>query len=395
MRIAIDATFRVAGGAMIHLRQLLKEWHSLRLDREHSLVLFTRPENLDKLGPLDDGIELVTMSGSDINAGVRLLWQQFRLPELVRRARADVLFCPGNISPFRCSVPVVVVLQNAAPFCTSITPRSTGLVQWLSFRVLGWMMRFSARRADRVVFLSEYFRDLFVRRFGFPIERGDVIYHGRDSLAGTNADPLLLERLGISRPFILSVSHLYRYKNLPALIEGYALEREALQARGLRLVIVGSKVVDPGSYREIRRRVDALGLQDWIVFPGPVPHDQVSTLMRECEFFVFQSTCENFSVALIEALAAGVPIASSNAGVMPEIGGDAPLYFDPSQPQSIAEVLARMAGDAELRREMGRKALQQAVRFPNWEQVATMTMQSLERAAGCPAESSAHPASNR
>ena len=394
MRIAIDATFRMHGGGMIHLRQLLKAWHSLRLEREHTLVLFTRADSADQLGPLNDGIELVTLPGSEINAGVRLLWQQFRLPGLLRQAGSDVLFCPGNVSPFRSSIPVVVALQNAAPFCASVTLRSTGLSKWLWFKALGWMMRWSARRADRVVFISQYFRDFFVRCYGFPSDHADVIPHGYDSFAGTTVDPLLLERMGIRRPFILSVSHLYRYKNLPALIEGYALARQALQARDLRLVIVG-KAVDPGFYKEMRRQVDALGLQDWIVFPGPVPHPVVATLIRECEFFVFQSTCENFSIALLEALAAGVPVASSNAGVMPEIGGDAPLYFDPFHPQGIAEVLARVAGDPELRREMGRKALQQATRFPTWEQVATMTLQSLQRAAGGSAVSSAHAASAR
>jgi glycosyltransferase involved in cell wall biosynthesis len=394
MRIAIDATFRMHGGGMIHLRHFLAAWRRQQLDRQHTLVLFTRADNLDRLGTLDGRIELVTLPRSGFRPALRLVWQQLRLPELARRLGADVLFCPGNFSPFRSRIPVVVAFQNAAPFCSSVTPRRVGLPHWLSYKTSGWMMRLSARRADRVVFISKYFRDLFVGRFRFPGERGDVVYHGSDAFAGLTANPALLERLGIQWPFILSVSHLYRYKNLPALIEGYALARQALQARGLRLVIVG-KAVDRAHYRQIQHRVRALELEDWVVFPGWVPHGEVGTLLAKCESFVFQSTCENCPNTLIEALAAGVPVLSSDAGVMPEIGGDAAVYFDPFEPRSISEALVRVAGDAELRREMSRRSLQQAKRFPTWDEVVTQTLRSLEQAVGGSVAPSVHASSTR
>ena len=86
-------------------------------------------------------------------------------------------------------------------------------------------------------------------------------------------------------------------------------------------------------------------------------------------------------MSLIEALAADVPIACSNVGVMPEIAGDAAAYFDPYDPGDIANTLARVINDAPLRDTLRKKALEQARKFPTWDEVGEMTLRSLERAA--------------
>jgi glycosyltransferase involved in cell wall biosynthesis len=103
--------------------------------------------------------------------------------------------------------------------------------------------------------------------------------------------------------------------------------------------------------------------------------------MQGCDFFVFQSTCENCPITLIEALGAGIPICCSSAGVMPEIAGKAVLYFDPRSPTSIAEALVHMARDADLRQRMGGMARVQARRFPTWQEMGALTLATLERVA--------------
>jgi glycosyltransferase involved in cell wall biosynthesis len=297
------------------------------------------------------------------------------------KSKLDVLLCPGNMIPLRSPVPTVVTFRNAGPFCSSVTLRSTGTHDWLWLRLLGIFMRLSARAASRVIFISRYFKDLFVRRFRFPAERGDVIYHGRDGLMMEAPAPAFLPQLGIRPPYLLSVSHLYPYKNTPALIEGYALARQTLQARGLQLALVGQP--RSGAYfGQLQGLIQRRGLKDWVVLTGGVPHRAIGPLLTGCEFFVFQSTCENCPTTLIEALATGVPVACSKAGVMPEIAGNAALYFDPFDQDDIARALMQMAGDGSLRAELRQKALQQAQRFPSWDEVGQMTLQSLQRAVG-------------
>ena len=349
--------------------------------REHRISLFTRAESIPILADsLGEQIEVHAVGARSFTLAGKLAWEQYPLLKNLRKIRPDVLFCPGNIVPFRSPVPAVTVFHNIGPFCSNITPRSVGAYDWVWLKALGLLMRLSARSATRVIFPSRYFRDLFVQRFGLSPDRSDVIYHGRDELRTEPPEGLSLQQMGIRKPYLLSVSHLYPYKNFPALIEGYALARETLGSRNMQLVLVGN--ARNGSYfRELQRLVHKYGMDDSVLMTGAVPHNAVGALLAGCHAFVFQSTCENCPTALIEALAADVPIACSNVGVMPEIAGDAAAYFDPYDPSDIADTLARVIDDAPLRDTLRINALEQVQRFPTWDEVGEMTLRSLERAA--------------
>lgn len=379
MNIAVSAPFRMHGGGLVHLRNILQAWHGSGAAAKHSITLYLRPESVPALS-LPSGHRFRIEDAGDHAMGTldRLLWEQTILPGKLKRAGANVVFCPGNLVPLRSEVPTVAVFHNAAPFHRGMRLRDLGLHDWAFFQAMGPLMRFSARAARRAVFISNYFKDLFVKRFGFPSERGDVIYHGRDALAQAGVDERLLASLGIRRPYCLSVSHLYPYKNFPALIQGFAEAR--VRASGLQLVLAG-KPNQPAYLQHLRQLVIRHGLEEHVHFTGPVPHRQVGPLMAGCEFFLFQSTCENCPVSLIEALAAGLPIASSNSGVMPEIAGSGACYFDSNDPVSIAGQIRNLATNRDLRAELRDRALRQSKQFPTWEEAGRLTLQTLERAA--------------
>src|SRR4051794_19627970 len=113
MRIALDVMYRldVGGGNVTHLRQLLSAWFADGVDREHELVLITRRENVDVLGPQYCDRMLVRSVGEGLATPTRLAWEQAVLPRMVRRVSPDVLFCPGNISPFTSPAPTVVMVR--------------------------------------------------------------------------------------------------------------------------------------------------------------------------------------------------------------------------------------------------------------------------------------------
>jgi alpha-1,3-rhamnosyl/mannosyltransferase len=250
----------------------------------------------------------------------------------------------------------------------------------LSFAVLGWGMKRSVRLATRVVFISNTFR----QHFGSLTDKGEVIYLGREmdaalDLAG-KSQHAPRSTLRLREPYILCVSHVLPYKNLGALILGYAQERARLKARGLRLYIVG-KAVSAGEYAKLQRSIERWDLHEWVVLTGPVPETEVAALFPLAEFVVFQSTCENCPSTLIEALSAGAPIACSSASSMPEIAATAVLYFDPFSPSEIGVALVRLAYDAELRANLGARARIRAEYFPSWEKVAADTLKILQAAA--------------
>lgn len=379
MHIAVSAPFNLHGGGLIHLKHLVHAW-CCSLSSEHSVTLFLRQASVPLLQiPEDHRFRLFPIENNGMSLVGKLAWEQATLPRLLRDANADVVFCPGNLVPLSSPVPSVVAFRNAGPFCRGMDLRTLGLHDWSFFRVLGPLMRLSARAADRVIFISNYFRDLFVSKFHFPPNRADVIYHGRDAFTGAKPSHDLLRQLGVRPPYCLSVSHLYPYKNFPALIRGYALAKKTLQKFDLRLVLAG-KPNKPEYLEYLKTIVRAEGLQDWIIFTGPVPHDGIGPLMAGCDFFVFQTICENCPNTVIEALASGLPVACSNAGVMPEIAGNAAVYFDPAKPAEIGLRLQELASDLSLRARLRELALIEARRFPTWSEVGQLTVQSLQRA---------------
>lgn len=385
MHVALNATYRLQGGGLTHLRRLLAAWSADDVRQANQVTVLVRHSNLvllrDVLGDWAQ-VNVVDVE-HPFNAPGKLLWEQIVLPRLLRRTGADVLFCPGNMVPLRSPVPSVVLFQNAGPFCASMGPTSMGAYAWLWFRALGAMMRRSARAAHQSIFVSRYLRDLFVERFGLPPSRTEVIYHGTgpDGAAGEAKGPASSTRAAaFAGPYILFLSHLYPYKRVEDLILAVGLARDELAALGLKLVIAGEPR-GAGYYAGLLRLVRKQKLDSLVLFAGGLSHEDALAAIRHCHFFVFQSTCENCPISLIEALEAGVPICSSNAGVMPEIAGAGALYFNPIDPASIAHCLSQLARDAALRQRLAAQARQEAARFPTWREVGLRTLATLERAA--------------
>jgi glycosyltransferase involved in cell wall biosynthesis len=271
------------------------------------------------------------------------------------------------------------MLQNAAPFSPLVSARTEGMKRWFSFRVLERMMSFSSKRSERVIFISKYFRDLFVATHRVRPEQAEVIYLGRELTESCEPDAEIVAKLRHLKPVILCISHLYPYKRLGVLITAYHLQRECLIGMGIRLRIVG-KAMQRAEHDRLTSLISEYRLEGWVELSGEVPQNQVSRVLSIAAFFVFQTTCENCPSTLIEALAAGVPVASAGVGVMPEIAGDAALYFDPLDPNDLGRALVAMATDDGLRNELVLRAKEQIRQFPSWERVAISTLACLELA---------------
>jgi glycosyltransferase involved in cell wall biosynthesis len=382
VRIGINAIFQAHGGSFVHLLELIREWRTDGTLSKHGVVLFSSTANLRALETDLDGIAVVPLRWSDLGTAARLLVEQTELVRAIERERVDVLFCPANTAPLRARIPKVVLLQNAAPFCESVSLRSVGAAQWLRYRLLGGAMRVSVRRAARVIFISEYFRDQFTRRCRFDVTKATVIYRARRRVRDTGRGAVFLAEHGVRGRFVLSVSHLYPYKNIAELVEGFLIASREHTAANVQLVLIGTEYFRGYKARIEKALVKCRAPQGQVILAGGQPSDVVAELLARCEVFAFPSTCENCPTALIEAIGAGVPIACSRVGVMPEIAGDAASYFDASDPHDIARALGVLLRDADLRRELRRRALARASRFPEPAEVAARTLDVLKAAAG-------------
>jgi glycosyltransferase involved in cell wall biosynthesis len=380
MRIAINASFRMTtrGGGLIHLQQLLKGFAQIEADQDHSILIYARHESIPLLQPfIGPRTSLLSVGKKGMRPMAKLAWEQFSLVRQAKKDGADVIYCPGGIAPLKSSVPTVVSVRNALPFCDGLGPQMLGLKGWLGATSLREVIQRSVRSATRAIFPSRFLMNALIAKLRLmDAGHADLIYHGRDAHpppGTTTSPPKLPER------YILSVSHLYRYKHTLGLIEGYAHASDALGDQGLELVLAG-EATDASYLRRIHERIRQYGLKGRVHLLGSVPHFSIPDLLAGCHFFVFQSLCENCPNTLVEALAAAAPIACSGVSAMPEIAGDAAIYFNPRDPKEIASVLVRLALDDDLRRTLRAKAPEQAAQFPTWEEVAGLTLASLERA---------------
>ena len=220
--------------------------------------------------------------------------------------------------------------------------------------------------ADAVICVSESTRRDLLRYYQIDPARAVTIHSGLGS--PPDAQPVA----GLPEQYILFVSTIEPRKNLPALLEAY----ERLRARGYggSLVVVGRI----GWKSEgIRERLRAPG----IVHLDYVAATQLVTIYRNAELFVFPSLYEGFGFPLLEAMAHGIPSIAARSSSLPEIGGDAALYFDPRNAGELEAQMGRVLGDAALREELSQRGRARAAAF-RWDRAAAATLEVLRAAAG-------------
>lgn len=368
MIVGVDASNLGPGGSMTHLTNLLAvaEPGAHGIER---IVVWGGSAKLARL-PEQPWLDKVAVPALDGGLAKRLLWQRFRLPALAR-ARCDVLFVPGGNARPGGFHPLVTMSRNMLPFEWAEL-RRYGL-SWMAARLL--LLRFGQARtfarANGLIFLTEYARGAVGRVARLPVHV-TVIPHGveeRFRIAPREQRPL--SAYSMERPLrALYVSIVDVYKH-----QGYVAEAvHALRREGLPIAIdfVGPAYAPALAHFEaVLRRLDPEGRV--LRYAGSVPFEKLHELHREADLFVFASSCENMPNVLLEGMAAGLPIACSNRGPMPEVLGDAGLRFDPERPVEIAAVLRRLAEDDALRTRLAAAAFERARQF-SWERCARETL---------------------
>jgi len=236
-----------------------------------------------------------------------------------------------------------------------------------------WKVRLALAQARTVLTVSEYSKRSIQQWFGIPASRIRVMYEA----AAPRFQPAAAEEPGGG--YILYVGGISPHKNLATLIRAFS--RLEARARETRLILVGDYQADgfKNCYGELRALVSELGLGEQVRFTGFVPDEELCLLYRRARLFVLPSLDEGFGLPVIEAMACGLPVIVSAGNAMEEVVGGAGVVVNPCDETGLAREMDRLLADAELRREMGARAVRRAAEF-SWDAAARELLRVFEDA---------------
>jgi glycosyltransferase involved in cell wall biosynthesis len=302
----------------------------------------------------------------------RRLWTIGRLSLEMVVKPPDVLFVPAH------SLPPVL------PRASVTTIHDLGYLHFPGEHppVTRWLRResnrWSARRATRVIAISEATRDDLFRFDHINPDRITVVHHGRAPWFQPIHDPtqiaVVRSRHGLDRPYFLFIGTLQPRKNLERLLA--AFDTVAAERPDLLLALVGAAGWQPDRLQSALARVRA---RDRIRLLGYVDDADLPPLLSGSLGLAFPSLYEGFGLPALEAMACASPVLTSNTSSLPEVVGDAGLLVDPLDVRAIADGLRRLAGDAAFRRDLGERGLARSAAF-TWERAARETLAVLNTA---------------
>ena len=355
MRIGIDARKLHDFGIGTYIRNLLR--HLGRLDRETEYVVLCRPDDRTALAAVGDNFRPIAESAPNYSIA-----EQVAIPLALRRERVTLFHAPHYVLPPLVRCRSVVTIHD----CIHLM-----FPQYLPSRLALAYARTSigsaARRATRVLTVSESSKRDILRFVDVPPDKIDVIYNAYDerfAVEPREEDVVRVrERYQLHDEFVLYAGNVKPHKNLERLIQAFDLVRR----RGLdhlKLVLIGDEI---SKYAALRRAVHQHQLHKYVRFLGYLPEETLAVMYRLAGVFVFPSLYEGFGLPPLEAMASGTPVVTSNLSSLPEVAGDAALLVDPYDPTAIADGIELVLTDADLRRDLRRRGLARARQF-SWEQ---------------------------
>jgi len=375
MRIAINALSAVAGGGVTYLNQLFK--HLSKIDCENEYLVITTDKGRKVLYTGYKNFQLLSFKVPSISPAFRLLWEQLCLWYILKKYKAKILYSPANIGLIISSFPTVLMIQTVAPFYPEMIKKQN-IYYRLKFNLLRILTSLSVKKAKKVIFISDKARKDLSFYYSLSEEKTSLIYHGRSMLFSPDVDSSRLEEIKRKYnldKFILYVSNVYKYKNFSELICAFSLIKDRIDPK-TKLALVG-KSFDDQYTESLKALVISEGMEDRIIFYGHIPYEELPYFYVLCKLFVYPSICENCPNILIEAMACGASILSSNIEPMPEICKDAAIYFNPFNPRDIAEKIQAVLKNNNLLQELKQRSLKRASHF-SWEETARKTLRVLE-----------------
>lgn len=358
-RIAIDAReLRTSSGRYVErLLNYLQE-----LDPENDYQVLLKPKDMD-WQPGSSNFHKVACPHKEFTFA-----EQLAMRQQVRGLKAGLVHFTFAQQPVWYRGKTITTIHDLTTLRFT-NPDKNWLVFKFKQNVYGYVVKRAARKAAAVLVPSQFVKDDVAQFAGIDKNKITVTYEATD-LISDKPEPVNNLK---SQQFIMYIGRPTPHKNLDRLIEAFQQLKE--QRPDLKLVLAGQA---DSNYRRIETRVQKQGIKD-VVFTGLVSEGQLRWLYENCAAYVFPSLSEGFGLPGLEAMVHGAPVVSSNATCLPEIYGEAALYFDPLDVQAMANSISKVLTDKNLRQELVSKGNEQ-VRKYSWQRMAEQTLAAYRQA---------------
>lgn len=308
----------------------------------------------------------------------RMIWEQYRLPLLAKKAGIDILHVPGFACPLTRSCKCVLTLHDVIGVEQPLQIPSRGS-RWYWSK---WVP-FAARRADRIITDSMYSKQKIVELCRIDSERIDVIPLAVSSkLMQCHPDAgkvhSVLNKFNISKDYILSVCTLEKRKNHSLILRAYHRLPSSIRER-YQLVFAGKRI---SNFTDIDDTINELGLHKDVTITGYTSTEELAALYTGASLLVFASFHEGFGLPPLEGMAFGLPVVCFRSTSIPEVVGDAAILIEPESGESgLYEAMNKLLSDAHLRKEFSGRGIARASQF-SWENTTALTLESYKKLMG-------------
>jgi glycosyltransferase involved in cell wall biosynthesis len=373
-RIGIDARKLQDFGIGTYVRNLVRALAAIQEDDfAVRYVLLVRAEDREQLADLPEPFELAVESAPVYSARelVTLSWQ-------LRRQRLDLYHATHYVLPLAVPPRVVVTIHDIIHL---LYPEF--LPNRLAFFYARRMIHRSLTRGDRVIAVSQNTRADLMEMFAVDGRKIEVIYNGVEDVFRRRLPDEEVERwlhsLGLRRPYVLFVGNPKPHKNLDTVVQAYARARR-MAPFDAPLICVGNR---SGSEFKIRQRAEHLGIGDQVRLLGHVAQEALPAIYQGATLFLYPTLYEGFGLPVVEAMASGVAVITSNTSALKEIAQSYALLVDPLDIPAMAKAIAQCMGEPEHRAALARLGQRRAQDF-RWEKAARQTLGVYRAVLGVP-----------
>lgn len=374
MTIAINAIFLQKGqleGYGYFVQEIVRRW-VVQYPQHQFVLVFDRPA--DPGFRFAENVTLVEVGPPARHALGFLYWYNFRLSMALRKYKPDVLVQPYGFCSITTSIPQVMVVHDLSfKHYPQFVP---AYHRWFYQLFTGSFIH----KATQVVTVSDFSAKDIIQHYPKAAGKINIVY----SAAKPFFQPLDYEAKAAVKAeyandceYFLFTGGIHPRKNLLNLLKAFSVFKK-WQRSNMKLLVVGRKA---WQYEDVLEKLNTYKFKDDVVLLDYLDEQALAKITASAYAAVYPSFWEGFGVPIVEAMQSGVPIITANTSAMPETGGDAALYADPSDPNAIGQLMIQIYRDEQMRSRLIAKGLEQAQQF-SWERTANLLWQSLEKAMG-------------